>query len=315
MKKEKERMVMKVLNSIAELPETSEYGLIIGNFDGVHLGHRKLLDEVSKECVARNQDMVVITFVPHPLITLRNEKSFLLNTYEERQDLLKEHGVSWLIEIPFTRDLSMTDPSDFLEHYILCNKNVKTLFLGHDFAFGANKKGDHRFVKEYCSDKPIDVEVQKKFTIDTKTYSSSLVRQLLKSGNPKEASDLLGRKFFVSGRVIKGLGRGKQLGFPTANIDLVKERLVPEFGVYGTMCSFRGCTYRSITNIGKNPTFDDVSGINVETNVFDFSGDLYGEEIKVTFIDKLRDEQKFSSVNELIDQIKKDIERRKSWSD
>ena len=308
-------MKMKVLNSIVELPDNNEYGLIVGNFDGVHLGHQKLLREVFMECQKRKQEMVVISFVPHPLITLRNEKSFLLNSYEERRNLLSECGVKWMVEVPFTRDLSMTDPSDFLEDYILNHEQVKSLFLGHDFAFGANKKGDHNFVKKYCEDRPVSIEIQKKFTADTETYSSSLVRRLLKQGEPRKAAELLGRNFFVSGRVIKGLGRGKQLGFPTANIDLEKERLVPEFGVYATLCTFRGCTYRSITNIGKNPTFDDVTGVNVETNVFDFSGDLYGEEIKVTFVDKLRDEIKFSSVNELIKQIKSDIATRKTWSD
>ena len=306
---------MKVLNSIVELPNNNEYGLIVGNFDGVHLGHQKLLRAVFIECQKRKQEMVVISFVPHPLITLRNEKSFLLNSYEERRSLLSECGVKWMIEVPFTRDLSMTDPSDFLEDYILNHEKVKSLFLGHDFAFGANKKGDHNFVKKYCEGRPVSIDIQKKFTADTDTYSSSLVRRLLKQGEPKKAAELLGRNFFVSGRVIKGLGRGKQLGFPTANIDLEKERLIPEFGVYGTLCTFRGCTYRSITNIGRNPTFDDVTGVNVETNVFDFSGDLYGEEIKVTFVDKLRDEIKFSSVNELIKQIKSDIETRKKWSD
>ncbi len=306
---------MKVLSSIVELPKDNEYGLIIGNFDGVHLGHQKLLSEVAGECKARGQEMVVLTFVPHPLVTLRNETSFLLNSYGERRELLKNCGVNWLVEIPFTRDLSMTDPSDFLEEHILSNRQVRSLFLGHDFAFGANKKGNHNFVNDYCKERPISVDIQQKFTADTETYSSSLVRKLLKGGDPKKASSLLGRNFFMTGRVIKGVGRGKQIGFPTANINFEKERLIPEFGVYGTMCTFRGCTYRSITNIGKNPTFDDVTGIHVETNVFDFTGDLYGEEIQVAFVDKIRDEKKFSSVNELIDQIKRDVDKRKSWDD
>ena len=306
---------MKVLNSIVELPSSNEYGLIIGNFDGVHLGHQKLLDEVARECRQRNQKMVVVTFVPHPLVILRNEKSFLLNSYEERRSLLQDNGVEWLVEIPFSRDLSMTDPSDFLDEYILKNKQIKSLFLGHDFAFGANKKGDHNFVNTYCKDKNIQVDVQKKFTADSETYSSSLVRKMLSEGRPDKAAALLGRDFFVTGRVIKGMGRGKQLGFPTANIGLERERKIPAYGVYATLCTFRGCTYKSITNIGKNPTFDDVDGLNVETNVFDFVGDLYGEEIKVSFVEKIRDEKKFSSVNELIEQIKKDIEKRKGLDD
>ncbi len=306
---------MNVLNSIAELPSDKEYGLIIGNFDGVHIGHQSLLKEVQQECVNRNQDMVVVTFVPHPLVILKNEKSFLLNSYNERRELLKEFGVHWLVEIQFSRDLSMTDPSEFLDGYILSNNNIKSLFLGHDFAFGANKKGDHNFVLDHCKGKKVKVDVQKKFTADTETYSSSLVRKMLSDGLPEKASELLGRDFFIGGRVIKGMGRGKQLGFPTANISIEQERKIPAFGVYATLCTFRGCTYRSITNIGKNPTFEDVNGINIETNIFDFNGDLYGEEIKVSFLSKIRDEKKFSSVNELIEQIKKDIEKRKSRVD
>jgi riboflavin kinase / FMN adenylyltransferase len=308
-------MKMKVLNSIAELPNNNKYGLIIGNFDGVHLGHQKLLKEVSNECNKRNEKLVVLTFIPHPLITLKNEKSFLINSYVERRELLNHYGVEFLIEIAFDRDLSVKDPSSFLEEYILINENVESLFLGHDFAFGANKKGDHNFVKNYCDGKKINIEVQKKFTADTETYSSSLTRDLLKKGEAKQAAKILGRPFFFSGRVIKGLGRGKQLGFPTANMNLQRERLIPGIGVYSTLCTFRGCTYKSITNIGKNPTFDDVTGINVETNIFDFSGDLYGEEIKVIFVEKIRDEKKFNSVNELIEQIKADVEMRKSKDD
>jgi len=306
---------MRILNSIAELPDCNDYGLIIGNFDGVHLGHQRLLNEILLECRKRNQYMVVLTFVPHPLVSLKNEKSFLLNTYSERRDLLSKHGVKWLVEIPFTRDLSMTSPSAFLDNHILINAQVKSLFLGHDFTFGANKRGDHSFVKKYCADMAISVDIQKKFTANSETYSSSLVRKELKKGAPKKAAELLGRNFFISGRVIKGVGRGKQIGFPTANISFERERLVPQYGVYGTLCTFRGCTYRSITNIGKNPTFNDVIGINIETNIFDFSEDLYGEGIQVSFINKIRDEKKFTSVNELIEQIKADIERRRTWHD
>lgn len=303
---------MKTFENISELPENKEFGVIIGNFDGVHRGHQKLLSEVKKQCADINREMVVVTFQPHPLVILRNQERFLLNSYEEKRELFSLNGVKWLVEIPFTRDLSMTSPSDFLDNYILCHKGIKNLFLGHDFAFGANKKGDHNFVIEHCKGKEVEVDVQEKYTCEKDVYSSSNIRKFLLEGSPELAADMLGRNFFLKGRVIKGVGRGKQIGFPTANIDVDKKRLIPEYGVYATICSFRGCHYKSITNIGKNPTFDDVNGIHIETNIFDFEGDIYGEEIQVSFLRKLRGEKKFSSVNELIEQIKLDVEQRKA---
>lgn len=305
---------MNVYSNIKELPEGKIYGLVIGNFDGVHKGHQKLLQEVKDICNERGFIPVVMTFVPHPLAILKNEKSFLINSYSERQELLKKEGFDHLIEIPFTRDFSTLSPENFLKQNVLSNNSVKLFFLGYDFAFGANKKGDHEFVKTYCKDKDIEIIVQKKFESDKGVYSSSLVRTFLSKGEPLEAAKILDRPFFIRGRVIKGAGRGRQIGFPTANIKVDFSRLVPEHGVYATKCNFRGCSYLSITNIGINPTFTDEKILNVETNIFDFSGDIYGEEIEVEFYEKIRREKKFSSVNELIEQISKDVKMRRDFN-
>ena len=302
---------MEVYKSIEELPANKNYGLTIGNFDGVHKGHQGLIGEIKSKCSQRNLDLVVITFVPHPLVILKNEKSFLLNNYKERQDLLAKLGVDHLVELDFTRDLSTLAPADFLNRHIFSRGGIDFFFLGYDFAFGANKAGDHEFVKQYCQSKGIEVEVQQKKEANLGTFSSSLARKLLREGEPLKAKDILGRPFYLTGRVIKGAGRGKQIGFPTANIELDFSRLVPQTGVYATECSFRDCNYLSITNIGKNPTFTSNDELNVETNIFDFTGDIYGEEIKVSFYEKIRDEKKFSSVNELIEQISKDVDYRR----
>lgn len=306
---------MKVFKSLAELPKDLQFGLTIGNFDGVHKGHQSLLQGLKKKCLQKNLHLVVMTFVPHPLVILRNERSFLLNSYKERVELLSDLGIEYVIEIPFTRDFSTLDPAQFLDRHILINPGIQYLFLGYDFAFGANKKGDHSFVLDYCKDKVLDIEIQDKVESEVGTYSSSLARKALAKGNTQDCIDILGRPFFIKGRVIKGAGRGKQIGFPTANIEIEFERMVPQMGVYATICSFRGGDYLSITNIGNNPTFKDDNSLNVETNIFDFDQDIYGEEIKVSFYQKIRDEKKFSSVNELIDQISKDVEFRRALND
>lgn len=302
---------MEIYKNINELPDNKKFGLTIGNFDGVHKGHQGLINEIKEKCANRSLDLVVVTFVPHPLVILKNEKSFLLNSYKERRDLLEEIGVEHLVELDFTRDLSTLVPEDFLNKHIFMKDNIDFFFLGYDFAFGANKAGDHEFVKSYCEKREIEVEVQKKKEANLGIFSSSLARKLLRNGEPLKAADILGRPFFLSGRVIKGAGRGRQIGFPTANIDLDFSRLIPETGVYATKCSFRGCHYLSITNIGKNPTFTTNDDLNVETNIFDFAEDIYGEEIKVSFYEKIRAEKKFGSVNELIEQISKDVEYRR----
>lgn len=302
---------MEIYKSISDLPEGLNFGITIGNFDGVHLGHQGLVSEIKEKCSQRGLALVVVTFVPHPLVILKNERSFLLNSYRERQRLLSDLGVEYLVELDFTRDLSTLKPENFLDTHVFIREGLKFFFLGYDFAFGANKAGDHSFVKSYCKSKDVEVEVQAKKEEALGTYSSSLARKFLREGEPLKAQDILGRPFSLSGRVIKGAGRGRQIGFPTANIELDFSRLIPQTGVYATECNFRGCRYLSITNIGKNPTFNTEDSLNVETNIFDFTGDLYGEEIEVYFYQKIRDEKKFSSVNELIEQISKDVAYRR----
>lgn len=302
---------MQIFNSITDLPLNHDIGLTIGNFDGVHLGHQKLLQTINDTCQKQGLIMVVMTFVPHPLTILRNQESFLLNTYEERRELLKAAGVKYLIEIAFNRDFSTLSPSSFLDDYILSSSLVKQLFLGYDFAFGANKKGDHDFVKEYMKGRGIQVAIQGEEKKDLEAYSSGLARDYLKRGETLEAASVLGRPFYCSGRIIKGAGRGKQIGFPTANLEIDSARLIPQRGVYSTVTTYKGADYISITNVGHNPTFNDGQKVHVETNIFDFDSDIYGEVVKVTFLEKIRDERKFSSVNDLIDQIKKDVQVRR----
>ncbi|HLE12014.1 MAG: riboflavin biosynthesis protein RibF [Bdellovibrionales bacterium RIFOXYD12_FULL_39_22] len=298
--------------TIANIGEIkSDAGLVIGNFDGVHLGHQSLLAEVVASCQKSKLATVLVTFWPHPKLVLTPKRDFLINSPEEKRELLSALGIDYLMEIEFTRDFSDLLPEKFLDQYIFPpgnNFSVKKLFIGHDFTFGKNKGGDHAFVENYCSLKKIAIEIEAEFAKEGVAISSSVIRHYLKAGNIEMANQLLGRLFLLAGRVIKGDGRGRMLGFPTANIQISTERLIPPFGVYVTQTKAGASKiYNSITNIGTNPTFKAGNIINVETNIFDFDKDLYGEEISVAFIKRLRSEKKFPSANDLIYQITADV--------
>ncbi len=303
---------MKILQRLLDIPQTNglypPIGLTIGNFDGVHIGHRELLKKIKSECVSKNLFFVVVTFIPHPQKILQPEKErFLINSYDQRRKLLEDLGVDFLIEIGFTRDFSTLPPEDFLETHLLSYTNLKNFYLGYDFAFGANKQGDFDLVKELCKPLNVNVEIQPKFEFNQQVVSSSLIRDHIGSGEIHKAEELLGRPFHLEGVVVKGEGRGKKIGFPTANIQVSPDLIVPHRGVYVTRTKYNGMIYNSITNIGHNPTFKDTQQLHIETNLFDFDTDIYGENLDIEFLHKVRDEKKFPTVNDLIAQIKTDV--------
>lgn len=304
------RRKMKVLQAKQpsfKIDEDGPFGLTIGNFDGVHQGHQDLLYRVREATSKAGQKMIVMTFVPHPIKIIKGATSFLLNTYMERRCLLEKYGVDYLVEVHFSRDLSTLSPEKFLDDYILSIKDLKSLYLGYDFAFGSNKAGDHEFVTDYCKGE-CEVEIQPEFKLNNENVSSSKIRKVLLEGDVLKANDILGREHFISGRVVKGAGRGRQIGVPTANIEFDSDLLVPKRGVYITRTRYKDQVYFSVTNIGKNPTFKTDESVSVETHLLDFDNDIYGDEISVQFVDRIRDEKKFDSVNELIEQIKNDVE-------
>lgn len=291
-----------------EFPELPPVGVTIGNFDGVHLGHQQLLRKIKGDCQKNGLKFVTVTFVPHPQKILQPDKErFLINSYEQRRKFLAQAGVELLIELKFDRDFSTLSPEAFLEKYLFCYSNLKHMYLGYDFAFGANKQGGHDLVSGLCRAKNIQVEVQPKFEKQDKVVSSSLIREMILRGSMQDAESYLGRPFELEGVVVKGEGRGKKIGFPTANIQVASDIIVPQRGVYVTRTHYRGMTYKSVTNIGHNPTFKDTQMIHIETNIFDFDNDIYGEVLEIEFLRKIRDEKKFATVNDLIEQIKADV--------
>jgi riboflavin kinase / FMN adenylyltransferase len=303
---------MKIIHQLRDLENTDAsplpIGLTIGNFDGVHRGHQSLLKKIKSDCLTRGLKFVVATFVPHPQKILQPSKErFLITSYEKRRQLLESLGVDFLIEFTFTRDFSTLPPEEFLKLHLLSYSGLREFYLGYDFAFGANKQGGHDLVTSICRPRGIGVETQAKFEIDGSTVSSSLIRAKINSGELSQVQNYLGRPYTLEGVVVKGEGRGKQIGFPTANIRVSEDLIVPQRGVYVTRTCYRGMTFNSITNVGHNPTFKDTTQLHIETNLFDFESDIYGEMLEIQFLQKLRDEKKFSTVNELIEQIRNDV--------
>lgn len=309
---------MIVLHNLSELislqGELPSIGVTIGNFDGFHLGHQSLIENVKYKCIESNSKTVVITFNPHPQKILNPEKEkFLISSYDKKRKLLSSFGVDFLVELSFTRDFSTLSAADFLEKFIFIYPRIHTIYLGYDFAFGANKQGSHELVKNICQKRAVNVEIQPKFEFEGLVISSSLIRSKLLGGELESVHRFLGRPYLLEGVVVKGEGRGKKIGFPTANIQVGNDLIMPHKGVYITRTHYRDMTYESITNVGSNPTFKENLVINIETNIFDFDLDIYGEKIEIEFLKKIRDEKKFSTVNDLINQIKLDVDNSRNY--
>ncbi|MCK5884552.1 MAG: bifunctional riboflavin kinase/FAD synthetase [Bacteriovoracaceae bacterium] len=305
---------MRTIKSLTEIRDEGDQSALyitIGNFDGVHRGHSEFIHEIKKVATETCAKLVAITFVPHPNFIIRPSDYFLINSYEERRTLLENIGIDYLYEIDFDRDFSTLLPTVFLDKFILVDRNISGLFFGHDFVFGSNKSGGHDLAADYCRSRGVELTILEKFLVKGERVSSSLVRDLIRAGDVKKAAGFLGRNYHISGTVIRGMGRGRELGYSTANINYSKDIVIPSNGVYCTQTTYKGITYSSITNVGLNPTFNDITEVSIETHLLDFNRDIYGETISVSFIHRIRDERKFNSRAELVAQIKADVKRAK----
>lgn len=281
----------------------------IGNFDGVHLGHQQLVDNVVREANFFGVPSVVYTFNPHPVKVLHPERAtYRLFDLRDQQEQFEQRGVEYVIVEEFTRAFSQVPPQDFLEQYIVGCLNPKTLVVGHDFSFGADRAGNLTFLEKFCSDRGIKLIIIPPFQYGGTVVSSSRIREKLKNGEVEAASELLGRTYYLRGHVEKGFQRGRTIGVPTANISPDVE-FMPRTGVYCTLTKIGGHLHPSVTNIGFNPTFQEQGKgpVKIETHLFDFDAHLYGVEVEVYLLHFIRDEKKFSGIEELKAQITNDI--------
>lgn len=286
--------------------------LTIGSFDGVHLGHQEIIRQLTTGAHDHGDPAVVVTFYPHPLVVLNDRvDTFYLTTPDERAQLLGELGVDIVLTHKFDRQISNLTAWEFMVK-LKTHFDFSNLWIGHDFALGRNREGNVERLKELGVEFNYMVNVLEPIEHNGLIVSSSLIRNFIREGNIDSANQLLGRLYQVGGVVIKGDGRGKSIGIPTANLDLRSEKLCPRNGVYACLVTLEGEIWPAATNIGYRPTFDG-SGIkpHVETHIIGFEGDLYEKKLELHFLARLRSEQKFNNVQELVHQIEEDIQLTK----
>jgi len=282
--------------------------LTIGSFDGMHLGHQQLIQELNHCAHNSGAKSVVLTFHPHPSSILGGRKgAFYLTTPTEKVKLLDELGIDIAIIHPFSLELSQTTAREFIFH-IKEHLDFRKLLTGNDFALGKGREGNVNFLKLLGVELNYDVSVIGSITADGKTISSTYIRNLLMEGFVVQARKLLGRPYQITGKVIHGDGRGKGIGIPTANIETSSEKLIPDTGVYACRVKIQDIFWNAAVNIGTRPTFiNSDQKRHIEAHILDFSDDLYNEQISIQFISRLRGEQRFQSVEELIKQVHIDI--------
>jgi len=282
--------------------------ITIGSFDGLHLGHQKVLNRLNDIAAKVNGESVVFTFTPHPVKVLSPEKEFvLLTTIEEKIELFKKAKLQHLILFPFTKEFSQMAYADFVKNILVGRLKINTLLTGYDNTLGRDKEGGFDNLERLSSKLGFNVDRQPEIKFDENSLSSTHIRKLLSQGKLLQASKLLGYRYMLSGTVVHGQQIGNKLGFPTANLMPPDNKFVPGNGVYAILVRYNGGTYKGMMNIGVRPTIENYANKPViEAHLFDFSGDLYGKFIRIDIVRKLRDEYKFNSADALRAQLKKD---------
>ncbi len=281
----------------------------IGNFDGVHMGHKKIIRSIEEMAKRKGLSTCVITFHPHPQKVLKNIDVPLLVPIRERLKLLEKEGVDYVACYTFTDEISKMSAKEFITEILLGKLNVKHLIVGPDFSFGKKREGNAELLKEMGKEHHFETEVLGPVLIDNEVVSSSAIRNLLKNGDIKKAAKFLGYDFYIEGRVTEGEKRGRRIGFPTVNLDTDWD-ILPKVGVYATRAYVNNDKFDSITNVGYRPTFGE-NKLLIETHIFDFNSDVYGKRVKIEFVDRIRDEERFENVDALVAQIKRDVEKVK----
>lgn len=307
---------MRVFRDLNDLPEFNNSVITIGTFDGVHKGHQKLIERINTLAAEQGGESIIITFHPHPRIVINPEdKSLrLLNTIEEKTELLEKYGVDNTVIVPFSRDFSEQSAQEYVSNFLVKNFRPKSIVIGYDHKFGKDRSGDYHLLEQMKGLYGYNMEEISKETLDDIGISSTKIRNSLQSGDIMLANDLLGHSYRVTGTVVRGLQNGRKLGYPTANLQVADEyKLIPKTGIYAVRVyshqwpqgtPARGY-YHGMLSIGYNPTFEGKEQ-TIEVNILDFNHDIYGSTLTLEFVEYLRDEKKFNSLDDLIEAIKGD---------
>jgi len=292
-----------------EQPIDSPTSATIGNFDGVHTGHKKILSAVRETAERKGLSSCVITFHPHPQKVLQNRDIPLLMPIRERLRLLESEGMDFVACYTFTQDISKITAKDFISEILVGKLKVKQLIIGPDFSFGRKREGNAELLRNMGNVYDFETSVIGPVYIGNELVSSTAIRNLLKAGDAKKAAMFLGYNYYIEGEVAEGEKRGREIGYPTANLNTDWEML-PKTGVYATRACVGDKKLDSITNIGYRPTFGS-SRLLIETHIFDFNNDIYGKRLRIEFIERIRDEKRFVSVEALVAEIGVDVEKVK----
>ena len=304
---------MEIIQQIEDITSPYKNAVItIGNFDGVHLGHQTLFRKVIEKAAAIGGTSIAMTFEPHPIRVLKkNGQPPLITLYEQKAELIAKTGIEVLICVRFTPDFAALSADAFLEDLLIKRIGMKAIVVGKDYSFGRDRKGNLEFLRSRAGKLDFEVIAVDRIPITEHMparISSTKVRELVTGGKVDDARMLLGRHYQIRGTVVTGRNRGGTLlGFPTANINL-QDELCPKAGIYATTVECDGKCYNGVANIGYSPTFDD-HVFTVEVHILDFSGDIYGRNIRINFIRRIRDEIKFSAISELSTAIEDDIRK------
>ena len=300
---------MKVIRNKRGLKAARGGVVTLGNFDGVHLGHQKILKRVVDRARRLGVPSVVFTFEPHPMKVVQPLKSMpLLADFEEKAKVIASFGVDYMVVAGFTKAFAARHPREFVEDEVVGALDANEVWVGHDYAFGRRRGGTVEYLKGLGDALGFKVKVVPAIRKRGGIVSSSRIRGLLKDGEVAEASKLLGRDYSVNGKVVKGSAIGRRLGFPTANLRVTSE-LVPAGGVYAARALIGSRTYKAAVNIGKAPTVKKKGKLTVEAHLLGYKGRLYGRRLSLSFVRRLRDEKKFASESALVAGIKNDIKK------
>ena len=294
-------------SKLEEINLKEDVFLTIGSFDGLHIGHIKIIDNLIKNAELSNCKSLVISFNPHPKIFFNNSNNFMINDIDSKIKILSHHKLDYLIDLVFDDSLTSLSYGEF-ENKLFDRLSIKKLYIGSDFRYGSDRRGDIKTLQNFCrlnqiACEEIDLVMQDS---EGKKISSSQIRNYLQIGDIEIANQLLNRQFAIKGKIIKGDQRGRTVGIPTANIEYPKGLIQIPYGVYAVKTKVNEKLLNGIVNFGMRPTFDKKIPI-VEDFIFDFDQDIYGQEIEIYFFEKIRNEQKFNGIEELLNQIKSDI--------
>jgi len=302
---------MKYIKNTTEFFIEEPTVISLGKFDGIHRGHELLLEQLLKK-KREGYATVIFTFDIPPKKALEEEDAKVLTTNEEKMHMFESFGIDYLIECPFTPQVMSMEPEVFIE-MLIKNLSVKYIVAGEDFRFGRNRRGDYRMLQKYAKELSYEAIILPKMKEEERDISSTFVREEIVAGRIERANNLLGYPYFVSGEVKHGNQIGRTIGFPTINLIPPENKLLPAFGVYITKVTIDGIVYQGVTNVGRKPTIEGENPVGIETHILDFRQDVYDKTVIVTFIKKIRDEQKFPNLDGLLAQLRLDVNEAKYY--